>query len=109
MTQNPPSPPADARLRALIGDLLGLSAETPWVEFKRNNADPAMIGKLICHGQTRELAMARMRVALQEIVLTGIKSNIPLHQKLLEDSGFRTGGTNIHYLEKLLNRIQAGS
>jgi len=47
MTQNPPSPPADARLRALIGDLLGLSAETPWVEFKRNNADPAMIGKLI--------------------------------------------------------------
>jgi len=69
----------------------------------------SMIGKLICHGQTRELAMARMRVALQEIVLTGIKSNIPLHQKLLEDSGFRTGGTNIHYLEKLLNRIQAGS
>ncbi|NCO19007.1 MAG: acetyl-CoA carboxylase biotin carboxylase subunit [Gammaproteobacteria bacterium] len=69
----------------------------------------SMIGKLICHGQTRELAMARMRVALQEIVLTGIKSNIPLHQKLLEDSGFRTGSTNIHYLEKLLNRIQAGS
>jgi acetyl-CoA carboxylase biotin carboxylase subunit len=68
----------------------------------------SMIGKLICHGETRELAMARMRVALHEVVLTGIKTNIPLHQKLLEDSGFRTGGTNIHYLEKLLNRIQAG-
>ncbi|PKL96525.1 MAG: acetyl-CoA carboxylase biotin carboxylase subunit [Gammaproteobacteria bacterium HGW-Gammaproteobacteria-8] len=69
----------------------------------------SMIGKLICHGQTRELAIARMRVALQEVVLTGIKSNIPLHLKLLEDSGFRTGGTNIHYLEKLLDRIQTGT
>jgi len=62
----------------------------------------SMIGKLICHGENREHAMARMRVALNELVLTGIKTNIPLHLRLLEDSGFRTGGTNIHYLEKLL-------
>ncbi|MFO7762141.1 MAG: acetyl-CoA carboxylase biotin carboxylase subunit [Wenzhouxiangellaceae bacterium] len=62
----------------------------------------SMIGKLICHGETREHAMARMRVALNELVLTGIKTNIPLHLKLLDDSGFKTGGTNIHYLEKLL-------
>jgi len=62
----------------------------------------SMIGKLICHGETREHAMARMRVALNELVLTGIKTNIPLHLRLLEDSGFKTGGTNIHYLEKLL-------
>ena len=62
----------------------------------------SMIGKLICHGETREHAMARMRVALKELVLTGVKTNIPLHTRLLEDSGFRTGGTNIHYLEKLL-------
>ena len=62
----------------------------------------SMIGKLICHGETREHAMARMRVALRELVLTGVKTNIPLHVRLLEDSGFRTGGTNIHYLEKLL-------
>ncbi|MBL37906.1 MAG: acetyl-CoA carboxylase biotin carboxylase subunit [Xanthomonadales bacterium] len=62
----------------------------------------SMIGKLICHGETRDHAMARMRVALNEMVLTGIKTNIPLHIRLLEDSGFKTGGTNIHYLEKLL-------
>jgi len=63
-----------------------------------------MIGKLICHGETREHATARMRVALSELVLTGIKTNIPLHLRLLEDSGFKEGGTNIHYLEKLLAR-----
>ncbi|MBY6204378.1 acetyl-CoA carboxylase biotin carboxylase subunit [Halomonas denitrificans] len=64
----------------------------------------SMIGKLICHGETRDDAMARMRVALNEAVLTGVKTNIPLHLKLLEDPGFRKGGTNIHYLEKLLSR-----
>ncbi|HKL51623.1 MAG TPA: acetyl-CoA carboxylase biotin carboxylase subunit [Wenzhouxiangellaceae bacterium] len=64
----------------------------------------SMIGKLICHGETRDHAMARMRVALNELVLTGIKTNIPLHLRLLDDSGFKTGGTNIHYLEKLLAR-----
>ena len=62
----------------------------------------SMIGKLICHGETREHALARMRVALNELVLTGIKTNIPLHLRLLDDSGFKTGSTNIHYLEKLL-------
>ncbi|MDT8450557.1 MAG: acetyl-CoA carboxylase biotin carboxylase subunit [Wenzhouxiangellaceae bacterium] len=62
----------------------------------------SMIGKLICHGETRAHAIARMRVALNEIVLTGVKTNIPLHQRLLRDSGFQEGGTNIHYLEKLL-------
>ena len=64
----------------------------------------SMIGKLICQGVTREHALARMRVALNEMVLTGIKTNIPLHRRLLDDSGFKTGGTNIHYLEKLLAR-----
>ncbi|MGK7294506.1 MAG: acetyl-CoA carboxylase biotin carboxylase subunit [Candidatus Wenzhouxiangella sp. M2_3B_020] len=62
----------------------------------------SMIGKIICRGETRELAIARMRVALNEIVLSGVKTNIPLHQRLLADSGFQAGGTNIHYLEKLL-------
>jgi len=62
----------------------------------------SMIGKLICHGETRAHALARMNVALNEIVLNGVKTNIPLHQKLINDSGFRAGGTNIHYLEKLL-------
>jgi len=65
----------------------------------------SMIGKLICHGETREHALARMRVALREIVLTGIQTNIPLQQRLIADSGFREGGTNIHYLEKLLGSL----
>jgi acetyl-CoA carboxylase biotin carboxylase subunit len=62
----------------------------------------SMIGKLIAFGETREVAIERMRVALDEIVLRGVISNIPLHRRLMRDSGFREGGTNIHYLEKLL-------
>ncbi|MEE4329694.1 MAG: acetyl-CoA carboxylase biotin carboxylase subunit [Wenzhouxiangella sp.] len=62
----------------------------------------SMIGKLIAYAETREAAMARMRVALDEAVLRGVVTNIPLHQRLIRDSGFIEGGTNIHYLEKLL-------
>jgi acetyl-CoA carboxylase biotin carboxylase subunit len=61
-----------------------------------------MIGKLICHGPTRDIALARMRTALDETIIEGIKTNIPLHQMLVEDAGFEAGGTNIHYLEKKL-------
>jgi acetyl-CoA carboxylase biotin carboxylase subunit len=46
--------------------------------------------------------MARMRIALSEIVIEGIKTNIALHQELMRDAGFAAGGTNIHYLEKRL-------
>jgi len=62
----------------------------------------SMIGKLIAHGNTRESALRRMRTALLEIYIEGIKTNIPLHQRLIEDSAFQAGGTNIHYLEKKL-------
>ncbi len=62
----------------------------------------SMIGKLITHGPTREIALARMRTALNETIIDGIKTNIPLHQILVEDSAFQAGGTNIHYLEKKL-------
>ncbi len=62
----------------------------------------SMIGKLITFGPTRESAVARMRTALEEMVVEGIKTNIPLHQKLCEDQAFIEGGTNIHYLEKKL-------
>lgn len=62
----------------------------------------SMIGKLITHGDTRESAIARMRTALGETLIEGIKTNIPLHQRLLDDSAFQEGGTNIHYLEKKL-------
>ncbi len=62
----------------------------------------SMIGKLITHGETRESAIARMRIALQETVITGIKTNIPLQIDIMRDSAFRAGGANIHYLEKKL-------
>lgn len=62
----------------------------------------SMIGKLITHGDSREVAIARMQIALGELILEGIKSNIPLHQKIMADENFQTGGTNIHYLEKML-------
>ena len=61
-----------------------------------------MIGKLIVHGATREQAIARMRVALSETVIDGIKTNIPLQQRIMADPGFQHGGMNIHYLEKRL-------
>jgi acetyl-CoA carboxylase biotin carboxylase subunit len=64
----------------------------------------AMIGKLICHGDNRDAALARMRTALEETVLEGIQSNIPLHREILQDRGFSNGGVTIHYLEQeLLN------
>ena len=63
-----------------------------------------MIGKLIVYGDTREQALARMRTALSEMVVEGIKTNIPLHRELMVDASFISGGTNIHYLEKWLEQ-----
>jgi acetyl-CoA carboxylase biotin carboxylase subunit len=62
----------------------------------------SMIGKLIVHGADRAQAIARMRVALSEMVVDGIKTNIPLQQRIMADVGFQQGGMNIHYLEKRL-------
>lgn len=62
----------------------------------------SMIGKLIAYGKDRDTALARMRVALDEMVIQGIKTNVPLQQRLIRDTGFAAGGQNIHYLEKLL-------
>lgn len=62
----------------------------------------SMIGKLITHGATRESAMARMRTALSEMIVGGIKTNISLQQNILGDAAFQQGGTDIHYLEKKL-------
>ena len=64
----------------------------------------SMIGKIIVHGDTREQALARMRTALAETVVEGIKTNIPLHRELMVDASFVTGGTNIHYLEEWLSQ-----
>lgn len=62
----------------------------------------SMIGKLIAYGETRADAINRMRNALDEIVIDGIKTNVELHQRILRDKEFIQGGTNIHYLEKML-------
>ena len=62
----------------------------------------SMIGKIIAHGKNRKSAITRMENALKEIVIEGIKTNIPLHQEILQHSAFKVGGTNIHYLEKRL-------
>ena len=64
----------------------------------------SMIGKLIVHGDTREQALARMHNALNETVVEGINTNIPLHRELVVDAKFCEGGTNIHYLEEWLHQ-----
>ncbi len=62
----------------------------------------SMIGKLICFGDTREIAIARMNHALDELIVEGIKTNVPLHKEIMHDENFQHGGTNIHYLHKKL-------
>lgn len=62
----------------------------------------SMIGKLITHGNDRPTAIARMKNVLTEVVIEGIKTNIPLHQEIFQHSAFQSGGTDIHYLEKRL-------
>ncbi|MBI4986252.1 MAG: acetyl-CoA carboxylase biotin carboxylase subunit [Rhodocyclales bacterium] len=62
----------------------------------------SMIGKVIAYGDTRDQAIRRMQIALSEMMVDGIKTNIPLHQDLLRDERFIQGGTSIHYLEEKL-------
>jgi acetyl-CoA carboxylase biotin carboxylase subunit len=64
----------------------------------------SMIAKLISYGDTREQAIARMEIALSEMVVEGVKTNIALHRELLQDANFRNGGTSIHYLEHKLSQ-----
>jgi acetyl-CoA carboxylase biotin carboxylase subunit len=61
-----------------------------------------MIGKIIAHGENREAAFARIKNALSECVIEGIKTNVPLHQEIFQHAAFQAGGTDIHYLEKRL-------
>jgi len=67
----------------------------------------SMIGKLIAYGATREQAIRRMRIALSEMVIDGIQTNVPLHRELMLDSKFVEGGTSIHYLEQRLEEQSA--
>jgi len=67
----------------------------------------SLVGKLIAYGDTREQAIARMRVALSEMVIEGIQTNIPLHQELMNDAAFIRGGVNIHYLEEKIAALKS--
>ena len=62
----------------------------------------SLIGKLICHAETRQAALKRMENALTELVIEGIETNVPLHRDLVADAAFIAGGTDIHYLERKL-------
>jgi acetyl-CoA carboxylase biotin carboxylase subunit len=62
----------------------------------------SMVGKVIAYGDNRDSAIARMLIALSEMVIDGIKTNIPLHIEICQHAAFKAGGTNIHYLEKRL-------
>ena len=62
----------------------------------------SMIGKLITYGDTRDQAIARMRIALSEMMIGGISTNVALHEDLMADAAFHLGGTSIHYLEQKL-------
>lgn len=62
----------------------------------------SMIAKVITYGDTRDQALARMRIALSEMVVEGINTNVPLHRELVQDARFIEGGTSIHYLENKL-------
>jgi acetyl-CoA carboxylase biotin carboxylase subunit len=68
----------------------------------------SLIGKLIAYGDTREQAIARMRIALSEMVVEGILTNLPLHQEIMLDGEFVRGGTSIHYLEQKLAQASRG-
>ena len=68
----------------------------------------SMVGKVIAYGADRSQAIARMRIALSEMIVEGILTNLPLHRQLMDDSHFIDGGTSIHYLEhKLASRKNA--
>jgi len=67
----------------------------------------SMIGKLISYGNTREQAIRRMQIALSEMVIDGITTNVPLHRELMLDPNFIEGGTSIHYLEHRLEEQAA--
>jgi acetyl-CoA carboxylase biotin carboxylase subunit len=65
----------------------------------------SLIGKIIAFGDTREQAIARLNIALSETVIEGIKTNILLHQDMLQDAAFLRGGASIHYLEEKLAKL----
>lgn len=72
--------------------------------FKITSHYDSLIAKVIAHGSTREQAIERMKVALSELVIAGVDSNIPLQVEILGTQQFAQGGANIHYLEHYLDQ-----
>jgi acetyl-CoA carboxylase biotin carboxylase subunit len=64
----------------------------------------SLIAKVVTHGASRAEALARMRIALSEMRIEGIRTNVPLHRAILDDSDFCAGGVDIHHLERWLAR-----
>jgi acetyl-CoA carboxylase biotin carboxylase subunit len=94
-----PSPGVIKRFHAPGGPGIRIDSHI-YASYKVPPFYDSMIGKLITYGETREVAIQRMQMALEEIVIDGIKTNIPLQQRILADANFQKGGTNIHYLEQ---------
>jgi acetyl-CoA carboxylase biotin carboxylase subunit len=67
----------------------------------------SLIAKLVAYGDDREHARMRMDIALSEMIVEGVKTNIPLHRELLQDTNYIAGGTSIHYLEHKLAQQNA--
>jgi len=68
----------------------------------------SLISKLIVHGKTRNECLMRLRRALEEYVITGVKTTIPLHQELIANSEFQNGAYDIHWLERFLADLEGG-
>lgn len=94
-----PSPGTIQRFHAPGGPGIRIDSHI-YASYKVPPHYDSMIGKLITYGETREVAIQRMQMALEEIVIDGIKTNIPLQKRILADKNFQKGGTNIHYLEE---------
>jgi acetyl-CoA carboxylase biotin carboxylase subunit len=94
-----PSPGTIERFHAPGGPGIRIDSHI-YASYKVPPYYDSMIGKLITYGETREVAIQRMQMALEEIVIDGIKTNIPLQKRILADANFQKGGTNIHYLEE---------
>ena len=63
----------------------------------------SLIAKLVVHGQSRNECLMRLRRALEEFVVDGVETTIPLHQRLIGETDFINGDYNIHWLEKMLS------
>ncbi|HEY9017154.1 acetyl-CoA carboxylase biotin carboxylase subunit [Thiomicrospira sp.] len=99
-----PSPGKITRLHLPGGP--GVRIDTHiYTEYTVPSHYDSMIGKVICYGSDRDIAIARMHTALTELAIRGIDTNIELQKEIMSDQGFREGGRNIHYLEHRLEHL----